>query len=81
MHATAHSFSFISEARRYDLDLLTESRRLILLQNIAVFSAGLPMCLVCAFLGKEISCPYGNLTPEYFGVDPSALQDYFILIV
>ena len=34
--------------------------------------------LVCAFLGNEMSCLYGNLTSEYFGVDPSALQDYFI---
>lgn len=38
------------------------------------------MYLVCAILRNGITCLYGNLTSEYFGVDPSASQDYFVQV-
>ena len=36
------------------------------------------MYLVCAILRNALTCLYGNMTSEYFDLDPPALQDYFI---
>ena len=32
---------------------------------------------VCALLQNALTCPYGNLTSEYFDCHPSSLEDYF----
>ena len=36
------------------------------------------MYLVCAILQNVLTSLYGNMTSEYFDLDPTALQDYFI---
>lgn len=36
------------------------------------------MHLVCAILRNALTCLYGNMTSEYFDLDPPTLQDYFI---
>ena len=36
------------------------------------------MYLVCAILRNVLTSLYGNMTSEYFDLDPTALQDYFI---
>ena len=36
------------------------------------------MYLVCAILRNALTCLYGNMTSEYFDLDPPTLQDYFI---
>ena len=36
------------------------------------------MYLVCAILRNAITCLYGNMTSDYFGLDPPSLHDYFI---
>ena len=33
--------------------------------------------VVCALLRNALTCLYGNLTSEYFELDPPSLQDYF----
>ena len=45
--------------------------------KIGLSSVG-KMYLVCAILRNALTCLYGNKTSEYFDLDPSTLQDYFI---
>ena len=33
--------------------------------------------VVCALLRNALTCLYGNLTSEFFELDPPSLQDYF----
>ena len=33
--------------------------------------------IVCAILQNALTCLYGNLTSEYFDLEPPTLQDYF----
>ena len=35
------------------------------------------MYIGCAILRNALTCLYSNTAAEYFGVDPSSLQDYF----
>ena len=35
------------------------------------------MYLVCSILQNALTCLYGNMTSEYFDLDPPDLQDYF----
>ena len=45
--------------------------------KIGLSSVG-KMYLVCAILRNALTCLYGNITSEYFDLDPPTLQDYFI---
>jgi hypothetical protein len=35
------------------------------------------MYIVCAIFRNALTCMYGNLTSEYFALDPPTIQDYF----
>ena len=35
------------------------------------------MYLVCAVLRNALTCLYGNITSEFYNLDPPTLQDYF----
>ena len=45
--------------------------------KIGLSSVG-KMYLVCAILRNALTCLYGNMTSQYFGLHPPVLQDYFI---
>ena len=45
--------------------------------KIGLSSVG-KMYLVCAILRNALTCLYGNMTSEYFDLDPPTLRDYFI---
>ena len=39
------------------------------------------MYIVCTLIQNAYTILYGSVTSEYFGINPPALDDYFILIV
>lgn len=45
--------------------------------RIGLSSVG-KMYLVCSILRNALTCLYGNMTSEYFDLDPPDLQNYFI---
>ena len=44
--------------------------------KIGLSSVG-KMYVVCALLRNALTCLYGNMTSEFFEVDPPSLQEYF----
>ena len=80
MQAFNRSMSQVREAVEWLFNDVAKSWKFIdFKKNLKMQLSGVgKMYLVCAILRNVLTCLYGNMTSEYFDLDPPALQDYFI---
>ena len=79
MQAFNRSKSKVREAVEWLFHDVAKSWKFIDFSNLKMrLSSVGKMYLVCAILRNVLTCLYGNMTSEYFDLDPPALQDYFI---
>lgn len=79
MQAFNRSKSKVREAVEWLFHDVAKSWKFIDFSNLKMrLSSVGKMYLVCAILRNVLTCLYGNMTSEYFDLDPPAQQNYFI---